>query len=1068
PDGVVDAGTLATAEVGDAAEVSADLAADALVRGENVLAVEVHQASPDDADLTFGCSLTARIAPASTEPTVVLNEIAPAGEAPFWVELLAVSAQDVGGLVLAGPGGETVLPAAEIAAGELFAVDDVGFPVESGDVLFLYSANRTALLDAARVGERARGRDGDAGPWRFPSEPTPGEPNVVELADDVVIHEIQYHHAPLSREGEPVTDDPEEWIELHNRGDAEVDLTGWQLVDAVAFAFPSGTVLAPGGFLVVAADAASLAAEHPGIAVVGDFSGRLDNGGDRVLLLDARGNPADEVRYVDGGRWPEAADGGGSSLELRDPRGDNAAAEAWAASDEGARAAWVTYRYRGVAEASEVGPDGVWNELVVGLLDAGEVLIDDVSVVRDPSTAAVELVEDGAFDGGGSWRLLGNHRHSEVVADPDDPSNPVLRLVATGPTGHVHNHAEITLPEAISAREYEISFRARWVSGSNQLHTRLYFNRLPRTTRVEAPTASGTPGEANSVAVENAGPTFADLAQEIAVPSPGEPVTIGVSVDDPDGVAAVTLWSAVAGGQFEAAPMTEAEPGRWEAALEGQEAGTIVQFFVEAEDARGATASFPAAGPDSRALVRFDDGEAATNGLHNLRILLTGADSDWLHADENLMSDDLVGATVVYDEAEVFHDVGVRLKGSERGRPEVPRLGYAVRFRDDQPFRGSHSSVLIDRSEGVGYGQREVLMNLVMTRAGSVHGEYNDLVHALTPLPEHTGPAELQLDRFSDLVLDAQFADGAAGTLFEYELVYYPLTTDDGTAEGQKLPQPDSVVGTSLTDLGDDPEAYRWTFLIQNNEREDDYDGILALCRTVGGDGFVAEADAVIDVEQWLRAFAFATLAGAVDNYGGDGAQHNARFYVRPEDGRVLYFPHDLDFFGGSTMAVVGNGDLARLLDDPDYARSYYGHLQDVVARAYDADSLAPWCAQLADLTGQDFDSHCQFVADRAEWVMNGSPDAVTARYPRVDFRITTNGGGDLAVDTSEIALEGEGWIDVRSIALGGVPLAVTWLDDATWRVTVPLDPGTNDVTLVAGDLHGEVVGTDTITVTSE
>ncbi len=1076
PDGAVDATTLAEGAVGDASPIYADISADALVRGANVLAVEVHQAARDDDDLTFGCALTARISAVTAGPTVVLNEVAPAADAPFWVELLDAStrAQDLGGLVLsASSGGELVLPAGSLEPGALLTLDDVGFAVAPGDVLYLYSADRSALLDAVRVGEGLRGRADAAGSWRFPTVPTPGEPNTIDLTDDVVINELQYHRAPVSREGEPVTARPEEWIELYNRGADAVDLGGWRLVDGVAYTFPAGTVLAPYAYLVVANDAAALRVEHPDVDVVGDFSGRLDNASDRVLLLDARGNPADEVRYYDGGRWPGAADGGGSSLELRDARADNGAAEAWAASSEGGRAGWATYSYRGVAEPSVVGPDGTWEELVLGLLDAGEVLVDDLSVVRDPDGARVEMVRNGAFDDGDArWRLLGNHRHSAVVADPDDAANAVLRLVATGPQGHMHNHAETTLLQAIYSTEYEISFRARWVSGSNQLNSRLYFNRLPRTTLVEQPDASGTPGAPNSTRVDDAGPTFADLRPDVAVPTPYQPVEISVAAYDPDGVASVTLWSSVAGGAFVGQPMTESAPGQWEGQLDGQAAGTIVQLYVEGEDGTGARASLPAAGPDSRALLRFDDGLAATNGLHNFRILLTEADSDWLHDDANLMSDDLVGATVIYDEAEVFFDVGVRAKGSERGRPEVPRLGYGVSFHSEQPFRGSHSSVLVDRSEGVGYGQREVLMNLVMTHAGSVSGEYNDLVQALTPLAEHTGPAELQLDRFSDLVLDSQFEDGASGPLFEYELIYYPLTTDDGTAEGLKLPAPDSVVGTAVTDLGDDREAYRWNFLLQNNEREDDYAGLIDLCRTfsLSGSELLEEADAVIDVDQWLRAFAFATLSGAVDNYGGDGSQHNGRFYVRPEDQRILYFPHDLDFFGSSAMPVVGNGDLARLLEDPDNERAYYGHLQDIVGRAYNGTYMAPWCAQLAALLpAQDVAGNCRFIEDRAEWILYGASDAVMTRYPSMEFRITTSGGADLSVAATEVTLEGDGWIDVRGISLdaAAAPLAVTWVDDHSWQVVVPLVDGPNTVTLVATDLRGDVVGTDMIVVTS-
>ena len=44
----------------------------------------------------------------------------------------------------------------------------------------------------------------------------------------------------------------------------------------------------------------------------------------------------------------------------------------------------------------------------------------------------------------------------------------------------------------------------------------------------------------------------------------------------------------------------------------------------------------------------------------------------------------------------------------------------------------------------------------------------------------------------------------------------------------------------------------------------------------------------------------------------------------------------------------------------------------------------------------------------------------------------------------------------------------LTWVDEQTWQVTVPLDVGANPLTLVATDLHGDTVATDSIVVTRE
>ena len=179
--------------------------------------------------------------------------------------------------------------------------------------------------------------------------------------------------------GQPLRNSDNQWIEVANRSAGPVDLTGWDFGDGVDFAFPAGTQLAAGEHACIVRDASAFAAAHPGARVLGAFSGSLSRSGEHLVLRDAARNTADQVRFYDGGQWPEFADGGGASLEKRDLRSDGMAGGAWAASDESSRTAWKTYTYRGVATASN-GPDGQWSEFNFGLMGAGELWIDDVSV----------------------------------------------------------------------------------------------------------------------------------------------------------------------------------------------------------------------------------------------------------------------------------------------------------------------------------------------------------------------------------------------------------------------------------------------------------------------------------------------------------------------------------------------------------------------------------------------------------------------------------------------------------------------------------------------------------------
>ena len=95
---------------------------------------------------------------------------------------------------------------------------------------------------------------------------------------------------------EPGSDPDGEMVELVNLGEADLDLSGFTLLDAVAVRheFAPGTVLAAGRALVVFGGAR---AAPPGGLVASSGALGLSNGGDTVELVGAGGEPADLVSY---------------------------------------------------------------------------------------------------------------------------------------------------------------------------------------------------------------------------------------------------------------------------------------------------------------------------------------------------------------------------------------------------------------------------------------------------------------------------------------------------------------------------------------------------------------------------------------------------------------------------------------------------------------------------------------------------------------------------------------------------------------------------------------------------
>src|SRR5258705_460228 len=63
---------------------------------------------------------------------------------------------------------------------------------------------------------------------------------------------------------------------------------------------------------------AAFAARYPGVVVAGYFADSLNNGGERLAILDSAGNTVTSVNYDDDNGWPAGADGAGASLEIID------------------------------------------------------------------------------------------------------------------------------------------------------------------------------------------------------------------------------------------------------------------------------------------------------------------------------------------------------------------------------------------------------------------------------------------------------------------------------------------------------------------------------------------------------------------------------------------------------------------------------------------------------------------------------------------------------------------------------------------------------------------------------
>jgi CotH kinase protein/Chitobiase/beta-hexosaminidase C-terminal domain/Lamin Tail Domain len=133
------------------------------------------------------------------------------------------------------------------------------------------------------------------------------------VAENLRISEIMYHPIETGHPDDPNT----EYIELTNVGSETIDLSLVAFTNGVDFTFPS-TELAPASYALVVRDVAAFEARYGGgLPVAGQFTGRLDNAGERIELQDAAGQTIHDFRFRDG--WYDLTDGEGFSLTVSEP-----------------------------------------------------------------------------------------------------------------------------------------------------------------------------------------------------------------------------------------------------------------------------------------------------------------------------------------------------------------------------------------------------------------------------------------------------------------------------------------------------------------------------------------------------------------------------------------------------------------------------------------------------------------------------------------------------------------------------------------------------------------------------
>lgn len=951
----------------------------------------------------------------------------------------------------------------------------LGFGLSAkGDKLFFMRPGLTGAIDAVRYDGQSLGvslgRYPDAAPgFRRLSRPTMGGLNALPSRSPVVINEIMFH---------PASDqDNEEFVELHNASDASVDIAGWRFDDGIKFTFPSGTVVPAGGYVVLASDPVVLAGIHPEIprkTIFGPFEGGLRNGGERITLAKPEAGtrinksaiatfsewlaPVDVLTYGRGGRWGRWTDGGGSSLELRNPASDFTLAPNWLDSDETASSGWTTVEVTGKVDFS----NGAADSIEVLLYGAGECLLDDVEVI---SVGNTNRLANGTFETGtNGWTFQGNHSYTRLETNGGFQSLNSLRLSATG-AGHTGpNRLRAPLRATVpNSQNATLRAKVRWLTGSGQMLLRLHGNGVEAPGSLLTTLALGTPGRRNSRFTTSTPPAITEVLHYPVLPRSAAPVTVVARVSDWDGIASVRLlWRRDPATNITEIAMVDNGAGLFSAEIPGQATNVLVAFSIAASDqvSPGVSSVFPDNAPTRECLVRWGE-TSPISGLGAYHLWGTKATMDrWTKREK--LSNDPLDTTFIYGDFRAIYNTGAQYSGSPYHAPSYssPTTGncdYVYVFPSDDAFLGDSEISLLQPGNGGGdtTGQHEHHAYWIARELGLPFCHRRSVFVYVNGTRRGVTYDDSQQPN-SDFVKQ-WFPDDPDGDLHKIQLWFeFDAAGSSFTPVGADL---NNYTSNGRKKLG----RYRWNWprraagIHLNN-----FTNLFSLvdaCNTNGtGAPYVQALQKIVDVDQWYRTDVVEHIVNNNDSFSYGGGQN--MYAYKPIHGpwKLLIWDIDFAFNDASTtgdLFNIGGREHGPVNTEPVFRRRYFQALLAAAAGPLSPERSSPILE--ARYQGMRTNGASVTSAAAMKTFVTKRRDYILSQYARNDapLRVKTNDGDSFDSLDSVVTLTGTAPLSFNTITLNGAFIDVKWSNLTNWSYAVTLAPGVNKLELSGVDQSG-------------
>src|SRR5581483_11123586 len=244
-----------------------------------------------------------------------------------------------------------------------------------------------------------------------------------------------------------------------------------------------------------------------------------------------------------------------------------------------------------------------------------------------------------------------------------------------------------------------------------------------------------------------------------------------------------------------------------------------------------------------------------------------------------------------------------------------------------------------------------------------------------------------------------------------------------------------------------------------------DYTNVFSLvdaANSYGTPNYVANMESIADMENWMRVFAANHAAGNWDSFGAQNAQ-NLYGYLGTSTVKYSLLMWDFNIvignsgsWGPGANLFSGNGqdpNTENIYNNPTFRRMYWRALQELVN------------GPLAN-SGPMLDAKFNAFAANGINVENPSTNIkgwLSSARSSIASQIAAENVTGFSLNAPSLnnnlaTLTGAAPVNIKSVWINGTQYPLTWTSVTGFQIQVPLQPGTNQWSVVGVDIHGQPV----------